>query len=249
MPCKTTSTNLTLHILQSPSKPLTPLSPSSSERHNCLIKSAILNTCSISNKIPLILELAAEHDLDLIIITETWITLDDIPLIESLNTGPYSCSHLPSNTHNYGGGIGIIYKSSLYVFPLRDHNNDHSEAFICSISPHTPRFLIYYYFNDPSSSIPLFLSELYSFNVYILMSESNIIIGNFNIATNLSTNHSKSLLSILSSSNLKHHNTYPTHKHGNTLDLLISQKVSNLNCAHSFGPCISSHYLFYPPIP
>ena len=37
---------------------------------------------------------------------------NDIPLITSLNTGPYSFSHLPRlNTHNYGIGIGIIYKS------------------------------------------------------------------------------------------------------------------------------------------
>ena len=245
MLCKTTSTNLTIHTLQSPSTLLTPLSPSSSERHNCLLKSALLNTCSIRNKIPLILELAVEHDLDLIFITETWIMPDDIPLISSLNTGPYSFSHLPRrNTHNYGGGIGIIFKSSLHVFPLRDHNNDHSESFTCSISPpHSKTFNISLFYRPPSSSIPLFLSEFYSFTH--LMSESNIIIGDFNIATNLSTNHSKSLLNILSSSNLKLHNTYPTHKYGNTLDLLISHKSSNLICSHSVGPYISDHHIIF----
>ena len=187
MLCKTTSTNLTIHTLQSPSTLLTPLSPSSPERHNCLIKSALLNTCSIRNKIPLILELAAEHDLDLIFITETWIMPDDIPLISSLNTGPYSFSHLPRrNTNNYGGGIGIIFKSSLHVSPLRDHNNDHSEAFTCSISPpYSKTFNISLFYRPPSSSIPLFLSEFYSFTH--LMTQSNIIIGDFNIATNLST--------------------------------------------------------------
>ena len=150
MLCKTTSTNMTIHTLQSPSTPLTPLSPSSSERHNCLIKSALLNTYSIRNKIPLILELAAEHDLDLIFITETWIMPDDIPLISSLNTGPYSFYHLPRrNTHNYGGGIGIIYKSSHHVSPLRDHNNDHSEAFPVPLVPHTPRLLIYHFLPTP----------------------------------------------------------------------------------------------------
>ena len=79
------------------------------------------------------------------------------------------------------------------------------------------------------------------------MSESNIIIGDFNIATNLSTNHSESLLNILSSSNLKLHNTYPTHKYGNTLDLLISHKSSNLICSHSVGPCISDHHIIFLP--
>ena len=170
---------------------------------------------------------------------------DDIPLISSLNTGPYSFSHLPRrNKNNYGGGIGIIFKSSLHVSPLRDHNNDHSEAFTCSISPpHSKNFNISLFYRPPSSSIPLFLSEFYSFTH--LMSESNIIIGDFNIATNLSTNHSKSLLNILSSYNLKLHNTYPTHKYGNTLDLLISHKSSNLICSHSVGPCISDHHIIF----
>ena len=77
------------------------------------------------------------------------------------------------------------------------------------------------------------------------MSESNIIIGDFNIATNLSTNHSKSLLNILPSSNLKLYNTYPTHKYGNTLDLLISHKSSNLICSYSVGPRISDHHIIF----
>ena len=77
------------------------------------------------------------------------------------------------------------------------------------------------------------------------MSESNIIIGDFNIATNLSTNHSKSLLNILSSSNLKLHNTYPIHKYSNTLDILISHKSSNLICSHSVGTCISDHHIIF----
>ena len=150
MLCKTTSTNLTIHTLQSRSTPLTPLSPSSSERHNYLMKSALLNTCSIRNKIPLILELATEHDLDLIFITETWIMRDDIPLISSLNTGPYSFSHLPRrNTHNYGGGIGIIYKSSLHVSPLRTIIMITLRRLPVLLVPHTPRLLIYHFFTDP----------------------------------------------------------------------------------------------------
>ena len=114
--------------------------------------------------------------------------------------------------------------------------------------PHTPRLLrlnISLFYRPPSFSIPLFLSEFYSFTH--LMSESNVIIGDFNIATSLSTNHSKSIHNILSSSNLKLHYTYPTHKYGNTLDLLISRKSSNLICSHYVGPCISDHTIFVLP--
>ena len=57
------------------------------------------------------------------------------------------------------------------------------------------------------------------------MSESNIIIGDFNISTNQSINYSKSLLNILSSSTLKLHNTYTTHTYGNTFDLIITYNL------------------------
>ena len=73
------------------------------------------------------------------------------------------------------------------------------------------------------------------------MSESIIIKGDFKIATNQYTNYSKYLLNKLLSSNLKLHNTYPTHKYGNTLDLLITHKSSNLICSHSVGLYITDH--------
>ena len=77
------------------------------------------------------------------------------------------------------------------------------------------------------------------------MSESNIILCDFNIATNLSTIHSKSLLNILSSSNFKLHNTYPTHKHGNNLDLLISKSHPTLFIFTLFFFCINDHHIIF----
>ena len=54
--------------------------------------------------------------------------------------------------------------------------------------PHTPILSIYLYVTDPLFLNPIFLSVFYSFTH--LMSESNIIIGDFNIVTNQSTNYS-----------------------------------------------------------
>ena len=83
------------------------------------------------------------------------------------------------------------------------------------------------------------------------MSESNTIIGDCSIATNLSTNLSKYLLNILSSSKLKLHNTYPVHKHGNSLDILISHKSSNLFSSYSLAlvfMIITIYLLPYNPL-
>ena len=88
--------------------------------------------------------------------------------------------------------------------------------------PHTPILFIYHYFNDPSSSTPPFRYEFYSF--IHLISESNIIIGDFNIANNQSTNYSKSLLIVLAS-NIKLHNTYP-----NTI--MVIPEISSFPTSH-----------------
>ena len=80
------------------------------------------------------------------------------------------------------------------------------------------------------------------------MYESNIIIGDSYIYTLPLTNYSKSLLNILSASNIKFHKTYPTHKYGNTFDLLNSRKSSNyLIYSHYIGPCINDNHIIYLP--
>ena len=45
----------------------------------------------------------------------------------------------------------------------------------------------------------------------------------------------------MSPSNLKLHNTYPIHKHSNTLEIRITHMLSNFIFSHSFGPYITDH--------
>ena len=53
--------------------------------------------------------------------------------------------------------------------------------------------------------------------------ENHIIIGDFNIPTNVKTSASDTLKDLVNVSNLTLHNAYPTREAGNTLDLIISQ--------------------------
>ena len=50
------------------------------------------------------------HDtkIDILCITETWLSIKDLPIIASLNTPTTNFIHLPRPGPHYGGGVGNI---------------------------------------------------------------------------------------------------------------------------------------------
>ena len=56
------------------------------------IRAALVNSRSIRNKVPMIIEFLNDFKIDILIITETWLSHKDCPLLFSLNIDPYSLS-------------------------------------------------------------------------------------------------------------------------------------------------------------
>ena len=59
-----------------------------------------------------------EHDCDVIAVTETWLSREEIltnHIIRDTCPKGYKMSHIPRNTGQCGGGVGIIYKNSLDI--------------------------------------------------------------------------------------------------------------------------------------
>ena len=75
--------------------------------------------------------------------------------------------------------------------------------------------------------------------------ENHIIMGDFNIPTNVKTSQSDALKELVNVSNLTLHNTYPTHEAGNTLDLIISQYDTNIIESYSKRPLFSDYYTIF----
>ena len=65
-----------------PSPQLTTLHP------NLLPSAALINARSLRNKIPTLISLMTDHDLDILFITETWLSPLDFPHIAAPNTPP-----------------------------------------------------------------------------------------------------------------------------------------------------------------
>ena len=106
-----------------------------------------INARSIRNKVSLSISFMLDHNLDLLFITETWLTTNDSPIIAALNTPPYLFTHLIRDSNNFGGGIGILHRSTLNVSAVLDLHHSHSESLTCSISPprsHTFNIALFY---------------------------------------------------------------------------------------------------------
>ena len=60
-----------------------------------------------------IVESLAEHNLDLLCITETWLLPSDVAVISAALPASYSFHHVSRSMDARGGGVGLIYSRAL----------------------------------------------------------------------------------------------------------------------------------------
>ena len=158
--------------LSLPNPPITPptltLSPpiSPPNHHSTLpdlpisLNAALINARSVRNKIPSIISLMTDYNLDILFITETWLSPLDSPHIAALNTPSYQFIHNPRNSPHPGGGTGILHTYTLTLSNISHHSFSHSEALSCAISsPFSRTFNTTLFYRPPSPSIDTFLDE------------------------------------------------------------------------------------------
>ena len=75
--------------------------------HLISLNAALINARSLRNKIPSVISLMTDHDLDILFITETWLSLLDSPHLAALNTPPYCFIHNPRDSPHPGGGTAV----------------------------------------------------------------------------------------------------------------------------------------------
>ena len=100
--------------------------------HLISLNAALINARSLRNKIPSVISLMTDHDLDILFITETWLSPLDSPHIAALKTPPYCFIHNPRDSPYPGDGTGLLYKSSLTISNISYHSLSHSEALSCA---------------------------------------------------------------------------------------------------------------------
>ena len=209
----------------------------------------LMNTRSIRNKTVGIYDYTIDEDLDILVITETWLSEDDPAVIQELKPPGYSFTNI-SRDNDRHGGIGILYKShmNLRLMKADSPSVTFESVHVVDESKELHMFAIY---RPPPSAVngfttKAFLDEIDEFfGKCAMLSGHIIILGDFNVHVDQpDLPVSRQFLDLISASGFQQHITLPTHQHGHTLDLVISRCADSIihNCM-VLDKGISDHYV------
>jgi hypothetical protein len=199
----------------------------------------VWNARSMNNKMTSICDLIIDNELDILVVTESWLRGDlrDDSAIADLNcTLPdYRFCHLPRSSR--GGGVGVIYRSALKVTLNSSSYCKSFEHLDLSVTYESSMLRLFAVFRPPPSTenqltSNMFLREFSSLlEDTMTMCDQFILTGDFNVhVDDLEDREAIAFIDILDSADLYQHIQGPTHKAGHTLDLLISRKTDHPVC-------------------
>ncbi len=189
------------------------------------IKFTLLNVRSLKSKSLLVREKIAEENIDLFLLTETWLTHSDNACVAECCPPNFSLHHV-CRSGKIGGGVGIVARNSLHYSTVDIQHGDSFESLtIRSSNPALPLLTVVY--RPPSTNANKFIAEFSDMlSLLFLYKRAIIITGDFNF--HIDNCIDKSAISFLDTCytfGLTQHVKEPTHRNGHTLDLVLSSDV------------------------
>ena len=181
-----------------------------------------MNARSACNKTHGIRDLIIEESLDILCISESWLSDHDGPLIADLLPSTHQYFHNPRE-EGKGGGVAMVVTRKISQAKSSRLKFNTFECLQVQFSQKGKSFIFYCIYRPPGPK-PSFLMEFEEFILESQRSSSECIyIGDFNFWFGDSGDPDALRLSnILSDFNLKNHINIPTHEAGHILDLVIT---------------------------
>jgi hypothetical protein len=227
-------------------------SPSSYKTEtSCSLNLTLLNIRSAAsitselNKPAAIHELISDHSIDILALTETWLSSDTpSSVLNSLTPPNYSIMHSP-RLNSKGGGLALIYRSYLKISKLFIPTFSSFEAMCVQITISSFSCTLLTIYRPPSLAKSQFISDFSSLLEHLVPASAELMItGDFNFHVDNPTCPTVSpFLTLLDTFNLSQLVNFPTHVGGHSLDLLISKSSSKLISDIDYTiPALSDHY-------
>jgi len=210
----------------------------------------LLNVCSAVRKAALIHDVMAEHHLDILAMTETWIS-SDAPNAVKFDVAPSGYSvvyrHRGSSADQRGGGISLVHRDTIKATSIDVGDYTEFEVLTAKLvdSKSTP-VVVDCVYRPPGTVTSNFTNQLWDlFDQCELMDISLVALGDFNVSGVTARQLDRRPTDVFHQHGLQQHVTAPTRgdpASGNILDLILTsddqpsgQLVSELT-VHSVVP-------------
>ena len=218
---------------------------SSSLNFSCLNIRSASSISTDLDKPAVLQEFLSDHSIDILALTETWLTPETLPsTLNSLTPPGYSIIHSP-RLQGKGGGLGLIFRSYLKVSTVSLPLFSSFESLCVRLTIASTSFTLLVIYRPPCSNSTLFQAEFSTLLEDLISSPSELIItGDFNFHVDDPNSPSGySFLSLLDTFGLSQLVSFPTHTAGHTLDLLITRSSSTLFSDIDYAcPSLSGHH-------
>ena len=208
---------------------------------------ALANVRSIHVKIDEVQMELHRHSLDLVVITESWLSKDD-HVTSNVPPNGFDIVSIPRNNGSRGGGICLLYKtSSIKMLNTKSYDWMSCEMADFHIKAGNKEIILCAVYCPPQLSVLEFLQDFTSYWENTITSTcEHIFIGDFNIRVDKDEDPNTIIFKdCLESLNLTCKVDFPTHELGHTLDLVILDNGSSLISMVNQGCFISDHSLIY----
>ena len=218
------------------------------------INVGVFNPRSLCNKTAGTFELLLDRDIDICLLSETWLRKGDTSKLSEIKDFGYNLHH--QSRPGRGGGVAVAYKRSLDVSKRNTpayKSFEHLECVLKSPSNSLIRLIsVYRSCTAKLSNIADFLRDFDDFLDSLTHLPGKVIIaGDFNIHVEDPSNvDAIKFMSLLSNYDFTQHVKSCTHISGGTLDLILTREnafdsvdVSSLICEQSITT--SDHYFIH----
>ena len=194
-------------------------------------KFALINARSLRNKSLFVRNYVDECSLDIVALTETWLTDEDTTSVSELCRDNFTLVHQPRGSARRGGDIGVLFRKTLQLISRVTIDTRASETLSVTLrNAHTScttRVVVMY--RPPNSCFGTFLDDV---SKVLLIAGTHptetVVCGDFNTKYDDPTcTDAVNLADLLDTAGFEQHVTGATHERGNTLDLVITAKAQH----------------------
>ena len=199
------------------------------------LRFANINARSVKNKTAEIADHVIHNNIDVCIVTETWLKEQDTVSIALLSPPGYSFKSFPRQSDRKGGGTGIMFNNDFKVSLTRGGEKRSFEFSEWNLSIRSRVIKVIAIYRPPYSeahpvSPSTFFDEFSDYlETVVMCRELLLFAGDFNLHLDDPLDiDAKKFNELLETFGLTQHVTGATHSSGHTLDLLISRSTNDI---------------------